>query len=450
MSAGGVATGGEAQVKLLERLGLHRPQLRAWALYDWANSAFITTIITAVFPIYYQDVAAAGVESGTATARHAVATTLALVVIALLSPFLGALADYRGIKKPLLGFFLSLGVLSTAGMFFIHEGDWFLASALFVGGNIGCLLSLVFYDSLLPHIARENEIDRVSTAGYAIGYVGGGVLLCLNLLVILNPQRFGIPDAGTATRLSFLSVAVWWGVFALPLLLRVPEPPRRLEADERGDESAVRVAFSRLGETLGELRSYRQAFLLLLAVLIYNDGITTIYRMATIYGREIGLPQSDLITAILLVQFVGIPFAFLFGQLAGKIGTKGAIYLGLTVYLGISVLGYTMDSATDFYVLAILVATVQGGTQALSRSLFASMIPRHKSSEFFGFFGVAERFAAVLGPAIFAVTTTLTGSSRYAILSVVAFFLVGGALLSRVNVKEGQARARSADVGLHS
>ena len=438
---------------LLERLGLHRPELRAWAMYDWANSAVLTVIVTAVFPIYFYNVAGAGLPEGVATQRYGIATTLGLIVIAVLGPILGALADYAAVKKRMLGTFMGIGAAAIACMFFIGQGDWLLASLLFIVANIGANGSFVFYDALLPHVAREDELDRVSTAGFALGYLGGGLLLALNLAWILQPGWFGFPsgpdlstsDATLPTRVAFLSVAVWWLLFSVPLFRRVSEPPRRAEADERPGENAFWVAFARLGETLRELRGYRQAFLMLLAFLIYNDGIQTIIRMATIYGTELGIGRDALIGAILLVQFVGIPFAFAFGALAGRLGAKRSIFLGLVVYTGISLVGYYMQTATHFFLLAILVGMVQGGTQALSRSLFASMIPSYKSGEFFGFFSVFEKFAGIAGPAIFTLTVQFTGSSRSAILSVIAFFAVGGALLYFVDVEEGQRVARAAD-----
>ncbi|HVS15237.1 MAG TPA: MFS transporter [Thermoanaerobaculia bacterium] len=433
---------------LLQRLGLHTPQLRAWAMYDWGNSAFFTVVVTAVYPIWFQDVAAAGLDDTVATVRFAQWTAVALIVVALISPLMGALADAGALRKRLLACSLAVGVPATALLALPAEGAWRSSLALFAVANVGVLLSLVFYDSLLPHIARRDEIDRVSTAGYALGYLGGGLLLAVCLVAILKPALFGLPGTAAATRLSFVAVAVWWLAFSLPLFLRVPEPPRRLEPDETARQPPLRIAFSRLGETFRELRGEKQAFLLLLAVLIYNDGITTIYRMATIYGREIGLPQNHLIAAVLLVQFVGIPFSFLFGQIAGVFGTKRTILAALGIYLAISVFGYALRTVAHFYVLALAVASVQGGVQALSRSLFASMIPRHKSSEMFGFYAVAERFAAVLGPAVFGFTAAAFGSSRYAVLSVMAFFLVGGALLTRVDVEEGRraARAREAEL----
>ena len=434
-------------------MGLGRPELRAWAMYDWAASSVQTTIMVAVFPIYFVKVAGAGIAESGATQRLATINSIALVIIALVSPLLGAVSDYRAAKKRFTAIFMGLGVVACCGLFLVGTGDLDLGSWLFIGVMVGVAGSYVFYEALLPHIAAPGEIDRVSAAGYAVGYVGGGVLLALNLAWIQMPAAFGLPsgegltesEATLPARLAFLSVAVWWALFSIPLFRKVPEPPLRIEPDERPGESSVRVALVRLGETFRELRSYRQAFLMLLAFLIYNDGIQTIIKMATAYGTEIGIGQSALIGAILVVQFVGIPCTFLFGTVAGRIGAKRALFLGLLAYTVISVLGYYMTSATHFYILAGLVGVVQGGTQALSRSLFASMIPQHKSGEFFGFFSIFEKFAGIFGPLIFAGTIAVTGSSRNAILSVIGFFAVGAALLALVNVEEGQRVAREVE-----
>jgi UMF1 family MFS transporter len=437
----------------LASLGLHRPELRAWAMYDWANSAMVTTIITAVFPIYYEKVACTGMRPERATWWFSVSTTVGMVLIASVSPLLGTIADFNGRKKRMLGGFLALGLTSVAAMFLIQQGDWILASFLFILANIGANGSFVFYDALLPHIASDDEVDRVSTAGYALGYVGGGLLLALNLAWIQKPEWFGLPSgpnlspsqATLPARLAFFSVAIWWLVFSIPLFRRVPEPRplRGFDPDRRQGAFPVRLAMERLVETGRSLRHYRAAFLMLLAFLIYNDGIGTIYRMASIYGTEIGIDGGVIIASIMLVQFVGIPCAFLFGLLAGRIGAQRSIALGLLVYTGICIFGYFMKTGVHFIVLAILVGIVQGGTQALSRSLFASLIPRDKSGEFFGFFGVAEKFAGIFGPATFAIINSMTGQSRGAILAVIAFFIVGGLLLARVNVAEGQAIARA-------
>jgi MFS transporter, UMF1 family len=431
----------------LASLGLRTGEQRAWAMYDWANSAVQCTIITAVFPIYFASVAGADLPPAVATERFATATTLALVIVAVMAPILGAYADYAGAKKRLLAVFLAIGVSATAAMFFITRGEWQFAALLFIIVNIGVSASFVFYDSLLPHIAGPDEMDRVSSAGYALGYVGGGLLLAINLAWILKPALFGLGDAGVASRLSFLSVAVWWLVFSIPMFRRVPEPAVRPQ-NLHGHGGPIVASVRQLVFTLRDLRRYRQAFLMLVAFLIYNDGIGTMIRMAGPYGKEIGLPENALITAFVMVQFVGIPFAFAFGWLAGRIGAKTSIFVALIVYVAISIVAYYMTTVWQFFLLSFLVATVQGGSQALSRSLFASMIPPEKSSEFFGFFGVFEKFAGIVGPALFAITVRATGSSRNAILSVIAFFVVGAALLWMVDVEEGKRVARQgADEG---
>ena len=430
--------------RLAAKLGLNRRELRSWALYDFANSAFQTTIVAAVFPIYFQRVAAADLPPSLATSRFAWATTIAICIVAIVAPLLGALADTRKLKKPLLGMFLAIGAGATAAMYAIQQGDWKLALVLFMIGNVGVAGSIVFYESLLPHIARGEELDRVSTAGYAIGYLGGGLLLALNLAMIQQPQWFGIPDAGVATRLSFLSVAVWWVLFSWPLFRHVPEPRVAAPAPTGSPGAALAQSARRLASTFRELRKYRQALLLLLAFFLYNDGIQTIIRMAAIYGAEVGIDQSALIGALLLVQFVGVPCSFAFGALAGRIGPKKAVMIGLFAYIGILVFTYYMTTASEFYILAASVGVVQGGTQALSRSMFASMIPRHKSSEFFAFFGVFERYAGVLGPAIFAVMAGF-GSSRSAILTLIPFFVAGILLLWRVDVAAGRREAAAGE-----
>ena len=357
-------------------------------MYDWANSAFQSTIITAVFPDFFASVAAADLPPAIATQRYAWATTIAVAIIAIIGPVLGAIADARAMKKRMLAAFMGIGVIATLMMATIERGEWVYAAAIFIAANIAIAASLVFYDSLLPHIAASDEVDRVSTSGYAIGYLGGGIVLIVNLLWILMPDTFGIPGTVAAIKLSFISVAVWWFLFSLPLLRRVPEPAAPLATEIRSAGSPIVDAFRQVFRTFHEIRAYRQAFLMLVAFLLYNDGIQTIIRMATIYGAEIGIDRNARIAAFVLVQFVGVPFSFLFGALAHRIGARTAVFVALSVYVGISTLGYFMTQAWHFFVLAFLVATVQGGSQALSRSMFARMIPKHKSSEYFGFFSV--------------------------------------------------------------
>ena len=410
-------------------------------MYDWANSTYQTTVITAVFPRFFAEYASAGLPPVVATTRFAWISTLAAVVIALMGPVLGAIADSRAAKKKMLAVAIGIGVIATLAMVFISRGDWLYAAIVFLVGNVAITASFVFYDSLLPHIAAHDEIDRVSTAGYALGYVGGGVLLVINLVWILSPHTFGLPDSVAAIKLSFVSVAVWWLLFSIPLFRRVPEP---VAVPHPGSgAAAIRDAFAMVWHTFHELRGYRQAFLMLVAFLLYNDGIQTMIKMSSIYAAEAGIDANAQIAAFVMVQFVGVPFSFLFGALAGRIGAKTAVFLSLVVYTGISILGYFLATAWQFFVLAFLVGTVQGGSQARSRSLFARMIPKDKSSEYFGFFSVFEKFAGIAGPAMFAASVTLFGSSRSAVLSVILFFMLGALVLSRVDVAKGEAQARA-------
>jgi len=431
---------------ILAKLGLHRRELRMWAMYDWAASSAQTTIAVAVFPIYFTTVAGAGRPDGQAAAYWSLANAIALALATVLAPILGTISDYTAVKKRMLGTFMGVGVTACALMYLIERGDLLLASILFIFANLGMQGSYVFYEALLPHVAKKHEMDRASTAAYALGYVGGGILLALNLAWISNPTAFGLPAEGTLpARLAFVSVAVWWGLFSIPTLTGVREPVVKLESDESRGQNPVKVAFTRLFETFQELRKYKQAFLMLIAYLIYSDGIGTIIRMAAPYGSELGIPQSTIISAILIVQFVGIPCSFAFGMLATKIGAKASIFFGLLVYAGISIFGYFMHTATHFYILALLVGTVQGGTQALSRSLFASIIPPYKSGEFFGFFSVFSKFAGMLGSLLFGVIIAQTGSMRPAILAIIVFFIVGALLLRFVNVDEGRRIAEEAE-----
>lgn len=447
-----------AKPGLLDHLGLHRPELRAWAMYDWGISGMQTVIMAAVFPIFFTSYAAHGLPESARVEWYSYAQGVGAILIAVLAPILGAVADYRAAKKRFLGWFMILGVGATSAMFLIGQGDVLLASVLLVLSLAGATGSTTFYEALLPHIASEDEMDRVSTAGYALGYVGGGVLLAANLAIILDPGLVGLPSgegltpaqASLPTRLAFVSVGIWWLLFSIPVMRRVPEPPRLVEADERTDVNPFTVAFTRLGETLRELRGYKQAFLMMVAFTIYNDGIQTIIKMATTYGVTVGIERQHLITAILIVQFVGVPCAFAFGYAAKFVGAKRSVLFGVAAYAGICVYAYWMDSTREFYTLAIMVGLVQGGTQALSRSLFANMIPRHKSGEFFGFFSVFEKFGGILGPFLFGYAVSATGSPRTAILSVIVFFVLGGAVLLFVDPKAGERAARAADAGVRA
>jgi UMF1 family MFS transporter len=420
--------------------------INAWCMYDWANSAFATTIMAAVLPTFYSAVAGGNLPGNTATVYWGYTSSISLLINAVMGPILGAMADYIGAKKRFLALFAALGVFFTSLLVLVGQGQWLLASGLYILGYIGFAGANVFYDSLLPHIAKPEDIDYVSTKGYALGYLGGGILLAINVAMILFWDRLGLSSQEMASRLSFLSVGVWWAVFSIPVLRTVPEPP--VHGREAAGLSPLQVAFQRLSTTFGDIRQYRELTKFIVAFWLYNDGIGTIIKMATIYGAEIGIGQTDLIGARLLMQFVGIPFSLMFGRMAKSLGTKRSIYLALGVYTLISMAGYFMNMAWHFWALAAMVGLVQGGSQALSRSLFGVMVPKAKSAEFFGFYDVSSKFAGIAGPAIFALVGQLTGTSRLSIFSLVVFFVVGGLLLTQVNEEEGIRVAREQDAML--
>jgi len=422
---------------------LYQKIINAWCMYDWANSAFATTVMAAVLPTYYGAVAAAGLPGNTATVYWGYTSALAMLINAIMSPILGAVADYLGAKKRFLAFFAVLGIFFTSLLVLVGKGDWLLALILYVLGYIGFGGANVFYDSLLPHIAKPEDIDYVSSKGYALGYLGGGLLLAVNIVMILFWSKLGLPSQEMASRLSFLSVGIWWAVFSIPILRIVPEPV--VPETRRERINPFKAAFQRLGNTFRDIQQYRELMKFIVAFWLYNDGIGTIIKMATIYGTEIGIGQTDLIGALLLTQFVGIPFSLLFGKLAKWLGTKRSIYLALGVYTLISIAGYFMTSAWQFWLLAGMVGLVQGGSQALSRSLFGVMVPKPKSAEFFGFYDVSSKFAGIVGPAVFAMVGQLTGSSRLSIVSLIIFFVSGALILTQVNEEEGIRLARERD-----
>lgn len=417
----------------------HKKAVFGWVMYDWANSAFATTIMAAVLPIFYSDVAAKGLTKSQATSFWGYTQAIAMLIVALLVPILGAISDHGKSKMKFLKFFAFTGIISTSLLVLINEGDYVLCSLLFIIGTIGFSGSNVFYDSFLPEIAEKDEIDYISSKGYAFGYLGGGLLLLINLAMITFPKLFFLPNSLWATKISFLTVAVWWFVFSIPLIKNVKEQGN---PEPKGNNSYIAIGFKRIASTFREIRKYKELFKFILAFWLYNDGIGTIIRMATIYGKEIGIGATDLIGALLMTQFVGIPFSLLFGKIAKKIGAKKSIYIAIGVYIFIVSWGYFLDSALDFWILAFLVGTVQGGSQALSRSLYGSMVPRGKSAEFFGFLGISSKFAAIFGPFTFALIGQLTGSSRFGIISLIAFFVIGILILSTVDEAEGRRVAQ--------
>ena len=402
-----------------------------------------------LFPPFFRSLAMqAGLSDSAATASWAFTTAAALALLALCAPVLGAIADHTGGIKRYLGACAALGILATAGFVLIPKAGWIPAAILFVAADCGFAGSIVFYESLLPHLARPGDLDRVSARGYAAGYAGGGLLLVLHLLWITNPTAWGMPDRAFAVRAAFASVAVWWAVFSLPFFRGVPEPAGRRHALADAPQRkahAIAAGLRRLRATLREIRSHRQLFAFLLAFWLYSDGMGTIIKMAAAYGDELGISLADLVRALLLTQFIGVPFSLLSGKLAGRWGARPVLLLGLTVYVGVCVGGFFMRTAAHFYALAALVGIAQGGCQALSRSLFIAMVPRQKTAEFLGFFSTSNRFAGIAGPLAFGVIGHFAGESRIAILALAAFIVGGGVLLARVDLDEGRRRARAAE-----
>jgi UMF1 family MFS transporter len=407
-----------------------------WALYDWANSAFVTTVVAGFFPLFFKEYYSIGVDSATSTARLGLANSLAGLAVALLAPLLGAVADQGSFRKRFLFLFAGLGVAMTFSLYLIPQGSWALAGAVFALAVIGFSGSNVFYDSLLPFVAPEKRRHYISSLGYALGYLGGGLLFAANVLMFLKPPLFGLADGAQAVRVSFLTVGLWWAVFSVPLLLLVREPA----AAAAGGISLIVGGFRRLAGTISSLRRLKPAFIFLLAYWCYIDGVDTIIRMAVDYGLSLGFPRSSLIIALLITQFVGFPSALVFGRLGTRIGAKRGIYLALAVYLLVTVWGALMTRPSEFYVLAVAVGLVQGGVQALSRSFFAGLIPQGRSAEFFGFYNMIGKFAVVLGPALMGGVALalrsagLSGSlpARLSIASVALFFIGGGIILSQV------------------
>ncbi|MBN2193391.1 MAG: MFS transporter [Polyangiaceae bacterium] len=406
----------------------------AWAFYDWGNSAFSTTVMATLFPILFHKYWCAGAEPGLATLRLGSASSTASAIVLVLAPLIGALADAGRLRKPLLAGFALLGVTATAALWFVPSGHWWLAAALYTIATVGFLGANVPYDGLLVSVALPSERDRVSSLGYALGYLGGGLLFAVNVAMVLAPQAFGLPDKTAATRLAFVSVALWWAFFTLPLLGYVPEPPGG--GALRG---VVGRAARELGGALRAIQSLPNAGRFLLAYWLYIDAVQTIIVMAASFGSELGLPDSALIVALLITQFVGFPSAILFGRLGERLGTRTSLLVAIGVYLGVVVMS-TMLTAALFYLLAAIVGLVQGAAQALSRSLFSRLVPASKAGEMFGFYNMLGKFAAVVGPLVVGLTSAYVGP-RWSVLSLTVLLVAGGALLFRVDETRGRAEA---------
>ena len=411
----------------------------SWSLYDWANSAFATTVMAGFFPVFFKSYWANPDNPQESTFYLGLANSIASIIVAALAPFLGAVADKASAKKKLLFFFAFLGIVMTGALWFVQAGLWQIAVVFFITATVGFSGANIFYDSLLPGIASEQRVDYVSSLGFALGYIGGGLLFAVNVLMYLKPVFFGIPDGATAIRISFVTVAVWWAVFSIPVFLFVKEP--RFEA-AIGIRGAVRAGWLQLKATLSDIKHLKVVGLFLLAYWFYIDGVDTVIKMAIDYGTSLGFESSSLIVALLIVQFVAFPAALLYNLFASKVGVKRGLIVAICAYICITILGVLMQRVWQFYALAILVGLFQGGIQALSRSYYTRLIPEKKAAEFFGFFNMLGKFATVLGPLLMGTITLVTKSNRIGILSIVVLFLAGGGLLLKVNEEEGKKNAR--------
>ena len=395
-------------------------------------------VLTAFYPVFFQSYWSAGADAVTNTARIGAANSISSIVIVLLAPILGAVADASQAKKRFLITFALLGMVMTGCLFFIGEGQWLFASVTFIFAAIGFAGANIFYDSLIVDVTHKEFFDSVSALGYSLGYLGGGLLFALTVAMSLWPETFGFSDKMDAIQFSFVAVSLWWFIFTLPIILFVHEPKKPAGADSIN----ITAGLKQIKQTAKEIRSLKVVFLFLIAYWFYIDGVDTIVRMAIPYGLSLGLDSGDLVKAILITQFVGFPAALVFGYLGQRWGAKPVLLFAISVYLVITVLGSRMSSSEEFYILAVSIGLVQGGVQSLSRSFYARIIPKSKSAEFFGFYNMLGKFAAVLGPVLMGGVAVLAGDTRIAILSVAVLFIIGGVLLYFVDEKKGIQMAK--------
>lgn len=403
---------------------------KSWAMYDWANSAYTMTVTTTVLPLYFKAAASdMGVSASQSTAYLGFANSVASLLIAILSPILGTLADYYGFKKRFFMIFLAIGVSANLLLGIVPETQWMMLLFVYVLTAIGFSGSNIFYDAFLVDVTTDERMDRVSTYGYALGYIGSTIPFILAMAVILLSQSGILPfDGYTTPKIAFIMTAVWWLAFSIPMMRDV----KQIHGLER-EPKPILNSFKRMGKTFRNIKLHKPAFMFLVAYFFYIDGVDTIIKMATSYGSDLGVSSNTLLIILLVTQFVAFPSAIIFGQLSEKLKGKAMLYVAIVVYTGICIYAFFMKTTFDFWVLAILVGSVQGGIQAISRSYFAKLIPKDNANEFFGFFNIFGKFAAIMGPLIMGLVTYFTGHSNYGVLSIVVLFILGGFFLTKVN-----------------
>ena len=395
---------------------------KSWMFYDWANSAYSIIITTAVFPIFYKSMATeAGVSLNQSTAYLGYTVAIATFILAMIGPILGTIADYQGLKKKFFLAFFLIGSLSTVSLAFVPEGTWLPLLIIYTITAIGFHGANIFYDAFLVDVTPEEKMDEVSARGFGLGYIGSTIPFIISIAIILLADNGVIPlSIGVATKLAFVITGIWWFTFTIPMLKNVVQ----VHAIER-EPRILASSFRRLGETFKEIKKYRTVFIFLLAYFFYIDGVGTIISMSTAYGTDLGIEATDLLIVLFVTQVVAAPFAILYGRLAQRFSVKTMLYVGIFVYIIVCIYAFFLSTTLDFWILAMLVATSQGGIQALSRSYFAQLVPKEKSNEFFGFYNIFGKFAAIIGPFLMALTTTITGDARYSILSIIPLFIIG-------------------------
>ena len=401
-----------------------------WAFYDWANSAFATTVMAGFFPIFFKSYWATDLTDAESTFVIGSANSIVGLLIAVSAPVMGAFADAGNSKKTLLLTFAVLGIISTGYLFFIPESSWKFAIIFYSVGVIGFSGGNIFYDALLVSVAEDKDRNRVSSLGFSLGYLGGGLLFLFNVLMFSFPNLFGLSTQIEAVLWSFLSVAIWWSIFTVPLITGVKEP--QINNKNNGFIVTSKEAFKSLYATARSIKQYRSAVVFLLAYFLYMDGVDTIIRMATSYGSDIGLSAQSMIGALLLTQFIGFPATLVFGNYSDRFGHKQTLTFAIIIYIGVVIFSSQMDSAVEFFIMASVIGLVQGGVQAISRSFFSTLIPENKAAEFFGFYNFIGKSSVFIGPFMVSGIALLTDNPSLGILSLLLLFVPGLILLRRV------------------
>ena len=403
----------------------------AWALYDWGNSAFALSVLTVLFPLFLGSYWSAGEPGAVVTSRLAWATALGSVIVSVLAPMLGAIADSGGYRKRFLFVFTVLGAASTVTLHQVGMGEWVWALAVFIMASTGYYGAAVFYDALLVDVCQPRFYGLVSTLGLSLGYIGGAILLTLHVWLMVNPGAFGFENTNDVIRFAFITVGVWWIVFVLPVMLFVREEQSRASAKGH----AIRAAYLALKQTFLKIRGYRNVYRFLVAYWLYIGGLFAVIFMAVNFGQRLGFSDTDLITAIMITNYVGFPATLAYGAMAHYVGPKKAIYVGLVVYIVVVCLAVLLTDVRQFYAMAITIGMVQGGVQGISRSLYASLIPASQSGEFFGFYNMITKFSHVLGPVLIGLVAMFSDEPKFILIAVLPMFVAGALLLTRVDTR---------------